>query len=99
MLCCYVMLLCYVVMLCYVIMLAKCRTEQKESLYVKFQLVPLRATSLGLQWLHNGKKTTKEALCHGTRIVARSSVLSILRPIRFYDNEMQDTKQMFPFSL
>ena len=56
-------------------------------------------TSSGLKLLHNTKNSTKQALCHGTRIVARSSVLFILETIRFYENEMQDTIQMFVFSL
>ena len=69
----YIMLLCYYILLCFL----SAELNKKESMYVKFQLVPLRATSSGFQLLHNRKKTTKQALCHGTRIVASSSVLFI----------------------
>ena len=79
--------------------LQRAELNKKASFYLKFQLVPLCANFSGFRLFHNMKKSTKQALCHGTRIVARSSITFILRPVRFYDNGMQDIKQVFPFSL
>jgi hypothetical protein len=82
----------------HVTVFAKRRIKQTESFYVKFQLVPLRTTSSGLHLLHNRKKTTKHCAM-AQKLWHERQFYSSVKPIRFYENELQDTKQMFPFSL